>query len=372
MLRKGAWGTDGVLFQMLRRIGRKFSTSSIDLRSDTVTQPCAGMRQAMLNAPLGDDVFGDDPSVLKLERFVADFVGKPAALYVPSGTMGNLLCIAAQCQRGDEIILGNGAHIVLHEGVGASAYLGVSLHTVPNQTDGTIDVQDIQAALREDDVHYPRTSLVAIENTHNTSGGRAISLEKMSPITQWCHDQSLPLHMDGARLANASVALQTPIADFVQLVDSVSLCLSKGLGAPVGSVIAGSEEMIYKARRARKSLGGGMRQAGILAAAGLYALENNISRLAQDHDNAKTLARGLAQIDGICELIPDEIDTNIVYFGVEPSVMPWNTFVEQMQSHGIAIGGGYGRTKQIRMVVHRHITSQDIQQTLKVVQKVLG
>lgn len=286
--------------------------------------------------------------------------------------MGNLLCIAAQCQRGDEIILGNGAHIFFYEGAGASAYLGVSLHTVPNQTDGTIDLQDIQEALRQDDVHYPRTSLVAIENTHNITGGRAIPVEKIAPITKWCREQSLPLHMDGARLANASVALQTPMADFVQLVDSVSLCLSKGLGAPVGSVIAGSEEMIYKARRARKSLGGGMRQAGVLAAAGLYALENNINRLAQDHEKAKTLAHGLSKMDGICELIPDQIDTNIVYFGLEPSVIGWNTFVNQMESHGIKIGGGYGRTKKIRMVVHQHITSQDIEKTLQVVEKVLG
>ena len=211
------------------------------------------------------------------------------------GTMGNLLCLAAQCQRGDEIILGTGSHIFVYEGGGCSAHLGISMHTIPNLENGALDVEAIQQAIRDDDPHYPRTTLVAIENTQHIMGGKAIPASIVEDIGQVCRYAGLKYHVDGARICNASVALKTSIQDLVRPVDSLSMCLSKGLGAPVGSVIAGTNEMIYHARRARKVFGGGMRQSGLLAAAGLFALENNFKRLAQDHEHATTLAEGLVR-----------------------------------------------------------------------------
>ncbi|RQM21806.1 hypothetical protein B5M09_004624 [Aphanomyces astaci] len=289
----------------------------VNMISDTVTQPCARMRQAMATAVVGDDVHGTDPTVRELQRTAADLLGKPAALFVPSygpisvlpllgrpqnsfrcrGTMGNLIAVGVHCNRGDEVILGNKSHVFKYEGGGVSAFLGASMHTVPNQPNGELRLDDVEAAIRDDDPHYPKTKLVIVENTHNTCGGRVVSTDAVAAIGALCVRRGLHLHIDGhhcARLANASVYLDQSMAEMVAPVDSVSLCLSKGLGAPAGSIIAGSEDFIYHATRLRKALGGGMRQSGVLAAAGLVAL-GNIDRLAIDHSNALRLALGLVR-----------------------------------------------------------------------------
>ncbi|OQR96760.1 L-allo-threonine aldolase [Achlya hypogyna] len=344
----------------------------VNLVSDTVTQPCARMRTAMANAIVGDDVHGTDPTVKKLQVVAAEMLGKERALFVPSGTMSNLIAVGAHCQRGDEIVLGKKSHIFTYEGAGVSAYLGVGMNTVPTQPNGSLSVADVESAIRDDDPHYPRTTLVAVENTHNTCGGRVVPTEAIRDIASICASHNLKLHMDGARLANASVYLQAPLSELVASVDSVSLCLSKGLGAPVGSILAGSEELIYKAMRLRKSLGGGMRQSGILAAAALFALENNIQRLAEDHANARTLARGLSRIPGI---VVDEatVETNMVYFTLDAQAVPNQVFLARMKELGVLMGGGYGKQQnQIRAVTHLDVTSDDIETVLRTANTVMS
>ncbi|RHY30004.1 hypothetical protein DYB32_004701 [Aphanomyces invadans] len=296
------------------------------------------MRQAMASAVVGDDVHGTDPTVRELQRTAADLLGKPAALFVPSGTMGNLISVGVHCNRGDEVILGNQSHVFKYEGGGVSAFLGASMHTVPNQPNGELLVDDIEAAIRADDPHFPRTKLVVVENTHNTCGGRVVSTDSVAAIADLCARRDLKLHVDGARLANASVFLGQSLADMLAPVDSVSLCLSKGLGAPVGSIIAGSEEFIYHAKRLRKALGGGMRQSGTIAAAGLIAL-GNIDRLASDHANALHLAHGLAKIPGIIVDI-DVVETNLVFFSLDPASMATADFLAHLdEEHGVLLGG---------------------------------
>ncbi|TMW55905.1 hypothetical protein Poli38472_008553 [Pythium oligandrum] len=331
------------------------------------------MRDVIAAAPVGDDVSGADPSVNELQRFVAELLGMPAALYVPSGTMGNLIAIGAHCRRGDEIILGNKSHIFMYEGGGASAYMGVSFHTLPNQANGTLRLDDLKNAVRDDDQHYPRTRLVALENTHNTCGGRVLSVDYVNEVAAFCRQQKLQLHIDGARLANASVALNTPLADLVRNADTVSLCLSKGLGAPVGSILAGPEEFIYEARRLRKSLGGGMRQAGVIAAAAKYALEHQFNRLAEDHDNAKLLAHGLLRIPGI-QVNADDVETNIVFFELTPDAkLNADDLVAKLQEEkGVLLGGGYGNGEKVRAVTNLHITKEDVAHTLESVRELLA
>lgn len=330
------------------------------------------MRQVIAAAEVGDAVFGLDPSVNQLEKVAAERLGKPAALYVPSGTMSNLIAIGTHCRRGEEVICGDKAHIFLYEGAGASAYMGVSLHTVPNQVDGTLAIPAISNAIRSDDPHYPRTRLVAIENTHNTCGGRILPLSYLRQVEHLCRERNLRLHVDGARLANASVASGIPMDELVRGADSVSLCLSKGLGAPIGSILAGSEEFIYHATRLRKSLGGGMRQAGIVASAGLYALENQFDRLMDDHINARTLARGLSGISGV-EIDPHTVDTNIVFFTLTPDAkLDATTLVQKLEVEKGVLAGAYADANRIRIVTNLHISSQDVEYTVSAIRTLMS
>ncbi|ETI33810.1 hypothetical protein F442_19334 [Phytophthora nicotianae P10297] len=350
----------------------KVPRAVVNFLSDTVTCPTVGMRQVIAAAEVGDDVFGADPSVKRLEKVAAERLGKPAALYVPSGTMSNLIAIGTHCRRGDEVICGDKAHIFLYEGGGASAYMGVSLHTVPNQPDGTLDIKDIHNAVRDDDPHYPRTRLVEIENTQNTCGGRVLPLSYIREVEQFCQERDLRLHVDGARLANASVASGIPMDELARGADSVSLCLSKGLGAPVGSILAGSEEFIHHARRLRKSLGGGMRQAGIIASAGLYALENQFDRLEEDHVNAQALAHGISSIPGV-EIDPSTVDTNIVFFTLtKDAKLDATTLVQKLGSEKGVLVGAYADGNRVRAVTNLHISAEDVEYTVSSVRALLN
>ncbi len=281
----------------------------IDLRSDTVTQPTDAMRQAMLHAEVGDDVYGEDPGVNALEAFGARLLGKQAALFVPSGTMSNLLAVMSHCQRGEGAILGNAAHIYRYEAQGSAVLGSVALQPLPMQRDGTLAFDDIKAALAPDDAHFVQTRLICLENTHN---GKVLPLSYLQEMGAFVAERGLRLHLDGARLFNAAVASETAAAVIAAPFDSISICLSKGLGAPVGSLLVGSHDFIARARRLRKMLGGGMRQAGILAQAGLFALEQHVTRLADDHRRAKRLAEGLAALPGI-ELDLSLVQSNMVF-----------------------------------------------------------
>ena len=268
----------------------------IDLRSDTVTKPTPAMREAMASAEVGDDVYGEDPTVNRLEALAAEKMGKEAGLFVTSGTMGNLVAVLAHCRRGDEVIMGHLGHTFLFEGGGVSALGGVHPHTVFNQPDGTLALDDIENAIRPDNVHFPISRLVILENTHNRCGGVPLSQEYTDQVGDLAHRYGMSLHLDGARIFNAAVAAGVKAASLAEAADSVTFCLSKGLCAPVGSVLCGSMEFIQTARRIRKQVGGGMRQAGILAAAGILALENMVDRLSEDHRRARELAGQLAKV----------------------------------------------------------------------------
>src|SRR5919112_2803063 len=284
----------------------------IDLRSDTVTRPTEGMRRAMLEAPVGDDVFGEDPTVNRLEEYVAELLGKEAALYAPSGTMTNQIGVHVSTGRGDEVLLHKGAHIFIYE-VGAPAILSsVQLHTLSGEK-GIIDPETLRAAVRFENIHFPRSRLLCLENTHNTAGGTVYPLEDFSAVAGAARELGLKVHLDGARLFNAQAATGIPAHEWCEHADTVSVCSSKGLGAPVGSLLAGDEESIAEARRARKVFGGGMRQAGVIAAGSLYAFEHNVERLAEDHERAKRVADGLTEAGYSVE--PPE--TNIVLVEVE-------------------------------------------------------
>ena len=271
----------------------------IDLRSDTVTLPTDEMRKAMAVAEVGDDVYGEDPSINRLEEIAANKMGKEAGLFIPSGTMGNLIAMLTHVQRGEEAIMGDQAHTFIYEVGGVSALGGIMVHTVPNQSDGTMKLTDLQNAIRSVDVHFPTTRLIALENTHNRCGGVVITPEYIESVRMLAQENGLIVHMDGARIFNAAVKLKIPAQQLVAGVNSVTFCLSKGLGAPVGSVLCGSQDFIFRARRIRKQLGGGMRQAGILAAAGIMALESMVDRLEEDHKRAQLLA-GRLKIFPIC------------------------------------------------------------------------
>ncbi len=287
----------------------------IDLRSDTVTQPTKAMRQAMAKAEVGDDVFGEDPTVNKLQEMAAERMGKEAGLYVPSGTMGNLAAVLAHCGRGDEVILGNKAHTFLYEAGGISALGGVHSCQIPNQPDGTLLLQDIQAAFRSSDAHQPISRLVCLENTHNRCGGVALTADYTQAVGELVHERGLLLHLDGARIFNAAVVQGVDAKALAEPADSVTFCLSKGLSAPVGSVLCGSPEYIKKAHRIRKQLGGGMRQAGILAAAGIVALDTMVDRLAEDHKRARYLAQGLSFLPWLV-LDPGTPATNMIFMSL--------------------------------------------------------
>ena len=333
----------------------------IDFRSDTVTHPTPEMRRAMAEAELGDDVHRDDPTAIRLEEMAADRLGKEAAMFVASGTMGNLVSVLAHAQRGDEIILGDKAHIFRSEAGGASALGGVGYHTLPNDSRGMLDPDDVRAAIRPPNVHFARTAVVALENTHNACGGAVLSPEDTKLIADVAHSHDVPLHIDGARIFNASVYLETPVAELAKDADSISFCLSKGLSCPIGSVICGSNEFIDRARFWRKMVGGGMRQLGIIAAAGIVALESMVERLAEDHANARKLAQGLAKIPGV-SIDPDALPTNLVFFEVtqgDPGKLS-----RKLNEHGIKGGSPQRRW---RFVSHYGITSDDIDHALDII-----
>ncbi len=335
----------------------------IDLRSDTVTQPTPEMREAMYKAEVGDDVYGDDPTINHLQEIAAAKVGKEAALFVPSGTMGNLTALLTHCKRGDEIIVGDHAHIFQHE-VGSYAALGgLSSYQIPNDPDGTLPLDRVEAVIRGSDVHEPRTKLIALENTQNMCGGVVLTAQYMHAVRALADKHNLKIHLDGARIFNAAVALKVNVKELTRDADSVSFCLSKGLGAPVGSLLCGSKEFIDEARRMRKMLGGGMRQAGILAAAGIVALEKMIDRLAEDHANARRLAEGLADTNGFA-IDLDRVQTNLVYFELASGVKTSpQAVIDHMLKHKVNLGGYMGKGS-FRAVTHVWIDRADIDHAL--------
>lgn len=342
-----------------------------DFRSDTVTHPTPAMRQAMANALVGDDVYGEDPTVNTLEAKSARLMGKEAALFVTSGTMGNLLAVLVACGRGDEVIMGQQGHTFLHEAGGVSALGGVVINTIPNQADGTLALADLEKALRSpEDIHQPISKMVIIENTQNDCGGVPLSVNYCDTVGEFAHAHSLVLHLDGARIFNAAISLNVQVSSLTRSVDSVTFCLSKGLCAPVGSVLCGSKAFIDKARRLRKMLGGGMRQAGILAAAGLVALDNMIERLAEDHERARLLAKGLAEVPGL-RLDKGTPYTNMVYLALSPEVrLDAPAIVKAMEKQGILIGDTGKRT--FRLVTHHDVDDEAVAACIEAFQKVMS
>jgi len=341
---------------------------TIDLRSDTVTLPTPAMREAMYRAELGDDVFGEDPTTNRLEEMAAERMGKEAALLVASGTMGNLVCTLTHCRRGEEVILGDRSHTFLYEAGGISALGGIHPHTISNQPDGTLRLEDIEGAIRGDNVHFPRTRLICIENTHNRCNGSALRPEYIDSVAALAKERGLSVHLDGARIFNAAVALGVDVKELTANVDSLSFCLSKGLSAPVGSVVCGSSEFIAEARRARKVLGGGMRQAGVIAAAGITALEEMVDRLAEDHENARRLAEGISRISGLSIELA-KVQTNIIYFELDEGRMTPKELVTELNKKEIkllAVGN-----RRLRAVTHYGISAEDIDLTVKILSEVM-
>lgn len=324
-----------------------------DFRSDTVTRPCEGMRAAMASAEVGDDVYGEDPSVIALEARVAELTGKAAGLFLPSGTQSNLIGLMTHCERGDEFIAGQNAHCYKFEAGGAAVLGSIQPQPIENLPDGSMDLDKIEAAIKVDDIHFARTRLLALENT---LGGRVLSRAFVREATDLARRYGLATHLDGARIFNAAIASGTSAAELAAPFDTVSVCLSKGLGAPVGSVLVGSEELIAKARRLRKMLGGGMRQVGVLAAAGLYALAHNIERLADDHARARRLAEGLAKHSGLTVEMPQ---TNIIFMRVNEGL--GGAFADHMIASGIGVSGRYG---EMRWVTHKDLGDDAIDAVL--------
>jgi len=341
----------------------------IDLRSDTVTQPTANMRRAMAEAPVGDDVFREDPTVNRLEELSAERLGKEAALFVASGTMGNLVSQLTHCGRGDEIILGDESHIFFSEQGGSAALGGIHHRTIPNQPDGTLKPGDIEAAIRPDNIHFPRTRLIALENTHNRCNGGFLDAAYMRSVGEIARRHGIKIHVDGARIFNAAVAQGVPAATLAAEADSISFCLSKGLAAPVGSMICGPTDFIAEARRLRKAIGGGMRQAGILAAAGIVALTEMVDRLADDHANARRLAEGIAAIAGL-SIAPERIKSNIVFFKITRKDLTPQELTRRLKAEGVLVGPK--EPDQIRVVTHYQVSSDDIDTALTVINKALS
>ena len=342
----------------------------IDLRSDTVTHPTEAMRRAMAEAEVGDDVYGEDPSINRLEAQAAELLGKEAGLLTASGTMSNLIAGLTYCQRGDEIIMGDQAHMFWNESAGVSALAGAQVRLVPNDDQGRIAPGDLADAIRpRGNVHMPPTTLVCLENTHNRCSGGVLTPEDTKGVADVAHNAGASVHLDGARVFNAAVSLEVPPSELVKDVDDVSFCLSKALSCPVGSVLCGTEEFIGNARRWRKMIGGGMRQAGVLAAAGLVALDTMIERLADDHANARRLAQGLANIEGL-SVDPDSIQTNIVIFEIDTSVGSATEVIQALAQAGVKVTPS--RDQSLRMVTHRHIDGADVDDALARVAQVVA
>jgi threonine aldolase len=341
----------------------------IDLRSDTVTKPTPEMREAMAEAEVGDDVYMDDPTVNKLQEKAAEMLGKEDSLFVPSGTMGNLLALLVHCQRGDEVIVGDCAHIYVNEAGGMSALGGIHPRPIKNQADGTLALDDIRAAIQTEDVHHTITRLICLENTQNICGGVVLLAEYTQFVGKIARENNLSLHIDGARIFNAAAALNINVKELVAPADSVMFCLSKGLVAPVGSMLVGTKKIINRARHLRKMLGGGMRQVGVLAAAGIISLEKMTGRLGQDHARAKILFEGLNQIQGL------ELDaspsSNMVYFDLLDEV-PYtvNQVVEEMKKRGVLVD--WAGPRRFRLVTHYWVDDAGVEKTLQALADVLS
>ncbi|MBM7660444.1 threonine aldolase [Bacillus mesophilus] len=339
----------------------------IDLRSDTVTKPTEKMRKASFEAELGDDVYGEDPTINKLEEKAADVLGKESALFVTSGTQGNQIAVLTHCQPGNEIILEEESHLFYYEGAAISAFAGVQPRTIRG-TRGAMDPLLVESAIRGDDVHLPETTLICLENTHNRAGGAVVSIENMKEIHSISSKYNIPIHLDGARLFNAAVALNQPVSEFTKYTTTVQICLSKGLGSPVGSIIAGDKEFIRKARKWRKRLGGGLRQAGVIAAPGYIALTEMVERLSEDHGNAKRLEEGIRNISTLD--IVNQVDTNILLVDIKKLNISSNEFLEQIKNEGI-LAVAFGPT-MIRFTTHYDITTEQIDQVITKLSKLFS
>jgi threonine aldolase len=342
----------------------------IDMRSDTVTVPTPAMRAAMANAEVGDDVYGEDPTVNRLEELSAQMMGKEAGLFVPSGTMGNLTAVLTHCTRGDEAIMGHLGHTFLFEAGGVAALGGVMPHTIPNQADGSLRLEDIQNAIRADDVHFPPSKLVILENTHNRAGGTVLGVDYTAQVAEVAHRNGMLLHIDGARIFNAAAALGVEAKALVKDANSVTFCLSKALCAPVGSVLCGSSEFIHRARKLRKQLGGGMRQAGILAAAGIVALQEIVPQLPEDHRRARLLAQGLKAVPNIV-VETDPPQTNMVFIRLTAEApVSGSQLVARAADLGLRFGMvGEGR---FRMVLHHWIDDAAVSKAAEILTGILG
>ena len=342
------------------------SSLPVDLRSDTVTEPTPAMRKAIAEAEVGDDVFSDDPTVLRLQEQAAEILGKEAAIYVPSGTMSNQIGVRLHCRPGDELICEEESHVYNYEQAGYTQLSGVSARPVEGD-EGVLKVEQLQSVIRPDDEHQTRTRLVCLENTHNRAAGRILPYDGVEEICDWAHENELRTHLDGARLFNAVVGSGIPADRWARHFDTVSVCFSKGLGAPVGSALAGSKELIGEARRHRKLFGGGMRQVGIIAGAALYALENNIDRLAEDHANAQIIADAVRSAEGL-KLDPEQVDTNIIFIKVDPWLGTAAQFVDALENEGVralALAADL-----VRLVTNLHVSEEGAQRTADVIRKV--
>ena len=340
----------------------------IDLRSDTVTLPTNEMKQFIMDSPLGDDVYGEDPSVNLLQKKIAKIFNKESALFVPSGTMANLISVLTHCNRGDEVILGNKSHIFFYEAGGISAFGGVHSHQINNNDDGTININDIENAIRKKgDDHFPKTKLICLENTHNACYGSPINTDFFSEVKNIAKKHNIPIHLYGARIFNAAIALNKSVDELTKDCDSVSCCLSKGLSAPVGSVILGSKNFISKAKSLRKALGGGMRQAGLIASAGIFSLDHMINRIIDDHSNAKILASKLNLIKNL-EINLNQVQTNIIFIYNRDKTLSNQDLLLSLEKNNIKID--YKGNSKFRLVTHSGFRKEDINAVIKIFRKI--
>ncbi len=341
----------------------------IDLRSDTVTLPTNEMKKFIINSPLGDDVYGEDPSVNLLQKKIAKIFNKEAALFVPSGTMANLISVLTHCNRGDEVILGDKSHIFYYEAGGISAFGGVHSHQLKNYDDGTIKINDIENSIRDiGNDHFPKTKLICLENTHNACYGSAIDTDYFKDVKEVANDNNLSIHLDGARIFNAAIKLNKSVDELTKDCDSISCCLSKGLSAPVGSVILGTKNFILKAKHMRKALGGGMRQAGLIASAGIFSLDNMINRIENDHENAKILAKQLSDIKNI-EINTNQVHTNIIFIYNRHQIISNTKLLSTLEKNNIKID--YKGNSKFRLVTHSGFKESDIVSVVNVFKEIL-